>query len=400
MRPPLALPPSLYLVLRSRSSSPAGASGNPLLSCTFKLTFPSPEPVLDPTSSSSTSTAAAPPEPFTCSVPASYHTKAHARTSCAALAFRLGVVELLQPFQAKRADELRARKADRERREREKREEREKGGVKSTPRAGTVPYEELERLDKCVLCPLLPDDGGPALMPSSLLQPGGVPQSVRSAVDGQLVAAQVRVHDGRAVGQCVLLPPTSSLSSPFVDSRPLSARVKHHGCTVTVHVDHTFRKSYTIAPSSATLTRAAAKDAAIRLAMRQRVLDLLKPADVDPRSSTTKAAKRARRADGAESAASSGAEAASGPGGAAGKRARKEAQAVQGALGSPWAAAEGASASARVLPPGESAVGFLDQVCLAQLGTGGLPQYDVFQDPSSASLPLVLLLLPAAQEPR
>ncbi|GAA5847547.1 hypothetical protein JCM9279_005289 [Rhodotorula babjevae] len=320
------------------TSSGNSSSGNPLLSCTFKLTFPEPEPVLDPTSFSSTSTLPASTEPFTCSVPASYHTKAHARTSCAALAFRLGVTELLRPFQAKRADELRARKADRERRERERREEREKGGIKSTPRAGRVPYEELDALDN--------------------------------------PAAYLNICAQQWTGN------SSPLKFEYATAESPGTRIKQHGCTVTVLVDRTFSRTYTIPPSSSTLTRAAAKDAAIRLALRQRVLDLLKPADVDPRSTTTKAAKRARKVDGADSASSS-AEASSGAGGAVGKRARKAAQAVQVALGSPWAAVEGAGASARVPLPGESAVGFLDQVCLAQLGAGGLPQYDVFQDPSS-----------------
>ncbi|GAA5913770.1 hypothetical protein JCM8208_004160 [Rhodotorula glutinis] len=315
------------------TSSGNSSSGNPLLSCTFKLTYPEPEPVVDPTST----TAAASPEPFTCSVPASYHTKAHARTSCAALAFRLGITDLLKPYQAKRADELRARKADRERRERERREEREKGGVKSAPRAGTVPYEALEALDN----------------PAAYLN---------------LCAQQWTGN-------------SSPLKFEYATAEQPGTRVKQHGCTVTVVVDHTFRKSYTVPPSSSTLTRAAAKEAAVRLALSSRVLDLIKPADFDVRNGT-KATKRARKVEGAESASSS-ADASSGPSGGTGKRARKAAQAVQGALGSPSAAVEEVGASVRAPPLGESAVRFLDQVCLAQLGSGGLPQYDVFQDPSS-----------------
>ena len=112
-------------------------SAQSLLSCTFTLTFPS------------TPLAPTPPTPFTVSVPAQFHTKQHARISCAALAFKEGVRERLRPYQDERAEELRRRKEDREKREREKREEREKG-VRAVPAAGTVPYEALDKLDKCV----------------------------------------------------------------------------------------------------------------------------------------------------------------------------------------------------------------------------------------------------------
>lgn len=61
------------------------------------------------------------------------------------------------------------------------------------------------------------------------------------------------------------------------------SNVKHYGCTVTVFVNIGLDKSFTVDPSPALTTRRAAKDAAVRLALEEHVLDLLMPAGFDPR---------------------------------------------------------------------------------------------------------------------
>ncbi|EGU11767.1 Proteophosphoglycan ppg4 [Rhodotorula toruloides ATCC 204091] len=58
--------------------------------------------------------------------------------------------------------------------------------------------------------------------------------------------------------------------------------VKQYGCTVTVFVNIGLSKSYAVDPSPEMTTRRAAKDAAVRLALKEHVLDLLMPAGFDP----------------------------------------------------------------------------------------------------------------------
>ncbi|GAA5821104.1 hypothetical protein JCM3770_005519 [Rhodotorula araucariae] len=294
----------------------SASSARSLLPCTLTLTFPA------------TPFAPDPPGPFTVSVPAQFHTKQHARISCAALAFKEGLRERLRPYQDARAEELRRRKVEREDRERVKRDERDKG-VRTVPKAGTVAYEDLDALDN----------------PAAYLN---------------LCAQQWTGNSSP------LMFEYQALEVPGVPG-------KQHGCVLTVFVDRSFSKTYTVATSPATPSRAAAKDAAIRLALRTRVLDLLKPADYNADvAAASKSAKRARK-DRVRDKASAGNSSGEGDRGAAAgsvERAppQREASASQWAL---------------TLPLGQSAVAFLDQTCLAYLGTGALPMYDVRQAPST-----------------
>ncbi|BGP52427.1 hypothetical protein JCM10450v2_008405 [Rhodotorula kratochvilovae] len=317
-------------------------SAQSLLSCTFTLTFP-PTPLVPN-----------PPARFTVSVPAHFHTKQHARISCAALAFKEGVRERLRPYQDERAEELRRRKEDREKREREKREGREKG-VRAVPAAGTVPYEELDKLDN--------------------------------------PAAYLNLSAQQWTGN------SSPLKFEYQTSELPGVPGKQHGCTLTVFVDRNFSKSYAVVPSPATPSRAAAKEAAIRLALRERVLDLLKPADFDADAKAAgKGVKRARKEREREGGKSAGSSAESERGGGGGGGAGAERAAL---FASPWGAAPATAPVTATAPAqGQSAVAFLDEVCLAHLGAGGLPTYDVQQSASTGLLGATLRLqLPAALGP-
>ncbi|KAJ8291343.1 hypothetical protein OF846_005376 [Rhodotorula toruloides] len=195
------------------------------LGATLTITFPI------------TSAHPQPPAPFTVSVPPLYHTKHHARLACVAAAFRDGLVGRLEPYKREREEEKQKAQEERKRREEERRAERERG-VFELPRAGTVKYEDLVKLEN----------------PSAYLN----------------TCAQQWTGNGSPLKFAYSIQPSEG------------SIVKQYGCTVTVFVNIGLSKSYTVAPSPEMTTRRAAKDAAVRLALEEHVLDLLMPAGFDP----------------------------------------------------------------------------------------------------------------------
>ncbi|GAA6050774.1 hypothetical protein NBRC10513_004274 [Rhodotorula toruloides] len=178
-----------------------------------------------------------PPPPFTVSVPPHYHTKHHARLACIAAAFREGLVGRLEPYKRDREEEKRKAQEERKKRDEERRAERERG-VFEMPRAGTVKYEDLVRLEN----------------PSAYLN----------------TCAQQWTGNGSPLKFAYTIQPVEG------------SIVKQYGCTVTVFVNIGLSKSYAVDPSPEMTTRRAAKDAAVRLALKEHVLDLLMPAGFDP----------------------------------------------------------------------------------------------------------------------
>lgn len=152
-----------------------------------------------------------------------------------------------------------------------------------------------------------------------------------------------------------------------------AANIKLYGCTLTVIVNISLSRTYEVPPSPEYKNRAAAKEAAIRLALKERVLDLLTPAGFDPSAPplTAAAASRLARAamgrepmdvdpPGGSSGASAGAAIAAGP----------------------------VDASAARSPQAKDAVSRLDEFVQDWVGPGCLPQYDIFRDERSEPSPL------------
>ncbi|BGP36007.1 hypothetical protein JCM10296v2_007859 [Rhodotorula toruloides] len=177
-----------------------------------------------------------PPPPFTVSVPPLYHTKHHARLACIAAAFREELVGRIEPYKREREEEKRKTLEERKRREEERRAERERG-VLEMPRAGTIKYEDLDELDN----------------PSAYLN----------------TCAQQWTGNGSPLKFAYSIQPVEG------------STIKQYGCTVTVFVNIGLSKSYTVDPSPDLTTRRAAKDAAVLLALKEHVLDLLIPAGFD-----------------------------------------------------------------------------------------------------------------------
>lgn len=90
-----------------------------------------------------------PPPPFIYDVAPTYLTKQHALDAAALAAFRGGIVDKLKPYQEERVTERVRREEERKKEQKEKRE-REKKEAKPLPKAGTVPWDELESLARCV----------------------------------------------------------------------------------------------------------------------------------------------------------------------------------------------------------------------------------------------------------
>ncbi|GAA5960415.1 hypothetical protein JCM10213_006258, partial [Rhodosporidiobolus nylandii] len=164
-----------------------GKVAQPLLSATLTLSFPPTTLYPDP------------PAPLAYSVPACYHTKHHAYTACALSAFKGGVVDKLKPYREERRAELEGKKAERAREKKEKNE-------KPLPRAGTVPWEELQELDN----------------PAAYLN----------------LCAQQWTSNG------------SPLKFDFVVDQAKGAgkSAKHHGCSLSVYINPTLTKVYTVHP--------------------------------------------------------------------------------------------------------------------------------------------------------
>ncbi|GAA5944363.1 hypothetical protein JCM1841_007047 [Sporobolomyces salmonicolor] len=201
------------------------AAAQVLLSCTLTLTFPAlPSP---PASSLPSPSQCSAPTSLQFAVPAIYHTKHHARMACASAALASpSVREALARAKGYREGERR----DKEEGERRKREEGKKKASGALPRAGSVKYEDLDGLDN----------------PAAYLN----------------LCAQQWTGNGS--------PIQFEFSAIDVDS------AKHYGCTISIYIDPSLTQSYTLEPSADYPNRKAAKEAAIRLALRERVLDVLK----------------------------------------------------------------------------------------------------------------------------
>ncbi|GAA5911338.1 hypothetical protein JCM5296_007330 [Sporobolomyces johnsonii] len=196
-----------------------------LLSCTLTLTFPA----LPSPSSSSLPSPPQPSQPTSLqfAVPAIYHTKGHARMACASAALASpSVREALSHAKENRERERR----DKDEAERRKRDEAKKKKGAAPPHAGSVKYEDLDGLDN----------------PAAYLN----------------LCAQQWTGNGS--------PIQFEYTAIDVDN------AKHHGCTISIYVDPSLTQSYTLEPAADYPNRKAAKEAVIRLALRERVLDVLK----------------------------------------------------------------------------------------------------------------------------
>ncbi|GJN94658.1 hypothetical protein Rhopal_007741-T1 [Rhodotorula paludigena] len=317
--------------------SPDVSADTPLLSASLTIVFPSTTAFPDP------------PSPFTASVALQYHTKAHARAACATLALREGLVERLKPYQTQRQMELVRRRAERDKREQERKEEKARAG-KEMPKIGAVKYEDLDQLNS----------------PATYLN------------------QCVQVWTGHG----------SPLKFDYETVPSPSGLGKHYGCALHVYVNPYLNKTYTITPSASHTTRASAKEAAVRLALRERILDLCMPAGFDAERAAIdrRTNKRARRHR-TEGEMTSSADSASGAQKSPTKRTRTASPALdvsnQVDLGnadqpqSSKAVADLQSVS-RLLQVGESAVAYLDQLILDRLGVdSALAKYSVQRDPST-----------------
>ncbi|GEM11892.1 proteophosphoglycan ppg4 [Rhodotorula toruloides] len=178
-----------------------------------------------------------PPSPFTVTVPPLYHTKHHVRLACIVAAFREGLVGRLEPYKREREEVKQRAREERKKREEERRARRERGELEM-PRAGTVKYEDLFKPEN----------------PAAYLN----------------TCAQRWTGDG------------SPLKFAYSIQHGEGSNAKQYGCTVTVFVNTGLSKSYSVEPSPERTTRRAAKDAAVRLALKEHVLDLLMPASFNP----------------------------------------------------------------------------------------------------------------------
>ncbi|GAA6007953.1 uncharacterized protein JCM10292_000456 [Rhodotorula paludigena] len=317
--------------------SPDFSADTPLLSASLTIVFPSTTAFPDP------------PAPFTASVALQYHTKAHARGACATLALREGLVERLKPYQTQRQMELVRRRAERDKREQERKEEKARTG-KEMPKVGAVKYEDLDQLDS------------PATYLNQCIQ----------------------VWTGHG----------SPLKFDYESVTNPSGPGKHYGCALHVYVNPYLTKTYNLAPSVSHTSRASAKEAAVRLALRERILDLCMPAGFDAERAAIerRTNKRARRHR-TEGEMTSSADSASGAQKSPTKRTRTASPALavsnQVNLGnadkpqSSKAVADLQSVS-RLLQAGESAVAYLDQLILDRHGVkGALGKYSIQRDPST-----------------
>ncbi|GAA6030493.1 hypothetical protein JCM8097_006173 [Rhodosporidiobolus ruineniae] len=283
------------------TSSTTATTGQPLISASLSISFPT--TVSSPTRLPS----------LTYSVPPRYQSKHHAYTACALAAYRDGIVEKLKPFKDERAAEAERKKGDRERVKVERK-------LKPVPKTGTVKWEDLEARDK----------------PIEYLNQ----------------CAQAWTGNG------------SPLKFEYTAVEPAEGgKQKHHGCSVSVVISSTLTKVYTVRASSATPTRRAAKEAAVRLALRERVLDLMMPPGFDPldlassKSGSKKAKKREKEKDkeGVEASA-------------------KTARVGAGPRSAP------PSLSGQHGGKAKRATEELDRFCKEWLGAGFVPDYDVRQN--------------------
>ncbi|GAA5833524.1 hypothetical protein JCM11251_003518 [Rhodosporidiobolus azoricus] len=306
-----------------------GASGTltePRLSGSLTINFPK------------TAANPNPPSPLNYSTPHKYLTKHHAYTACANAALKDGIVEKLRPYREEREAEKEKKAEERAR----DREEKKVKASKPLPKAGTVKWEDLATLDNPVAY----------LNQCAQIWTG----------NGSPLKFEYVVEDG--------------------DGVPGKKRPKYHGCSFSVVISSTLTKIYRILPSASTPNKASAKDAAIRLAFREHVLDLMMPAAFDPdgpgwnRSSGSdrKTGRKEKRAEKKKAVA----------GGPHGKGV------VDGApnfiaptsRSAPASLVNGSGGGEGHNAHPNSAVGYLDRFCQEWLGAGGLPTYDVRQNRS------------------
>ncbi|GAA5887024.1 hypothetical protein JCM6882_009421 [Rhodosporidiobolus microsporus] len=324
---------------------PSGAAtGHPLLSASVTVTFPS------------TAGHPSPPTPLTYAVPARYLSKHHAYIACSLAAFKDGIVEKLKPYKDEREAE-REKKAEERVKEREEKKEKL---AKPPPRTGTVKWEDLDKLDNPVAY----------LNQCAQVWTG----------NGSPLKFEYDVEDG--------------------DGPPGKKRPKHHGCSLSVVISSTLTKIYRISPSAATPSRPSAKEAAIRLAFRERVLDLMMPPDFDPEAPASGSEKKAdRKEKRAEKRAETKA-AKNGPGAAGAVATRGRGAARGGHAFAPSTHSAPASlvngyGGGRYAAQPNSAVGYLDRFCQEWLGPGGLPLYDIRQNNSALPSPFSPVLYPS-----
>lgn len=161
---------------------------------------------------------------------------------------------------------------------------------------------------------------------------------------------------------------------PSYPSLTSAANIKLYGCTLTVFINISLSRTYEVPPSPEYKNRAAAKEAAIRLALRERVLDLLTPAGFDPSAPPLTAAAASRLARAARGREPMDVDSQGGSSGAS------EGAAI---------AAEPVDVPARS-PQVKDAVSRLDEFVQDWVGPGCLPQYDIFRDERSEPSPLPL----------
>ncbi|GAA5876402.1 hypothetical protein JCM3774_005321 [Rhodotorula dairenensis] len=258
------------------------------------------------------------PPPFVVSTERRYRSKHYARLACATSAFENGLLRVLEPYRKEREEAKRDKLEEKARQAEEKRKEREAGRLWETPQAGTVKYEDLA---------LLPN-------PTTYLN----------------MCAQQWTGNG------------SPLKFEYTTRTVENSNIKHYGCTLTVFVNISLSRTYEVAPSPEYRNRTAAKAAAVRLALKKHVLDLLTPAGFDPSAPPLPAAAACRVARAARGREPMELDTANKRGGGS----------EDPAIG----------ASATTSQP-KDAVSRLDEFVQDWVGVGCLPQYDIYRDERS-----------------
>ncbi|GAA5993434.1 hypothetical protein JCM10908_002188 [Rhodotorula pacifica] len=258
------------------------------------------------------------PPPFVISTEPRYRTKYYARLACATSAFENGLMTVLDPYKKEREDARREKLEKKAKEAEAKRKEREAGRIYETPQAGTVKYEELASLPN----------------PAAYLN----------------VCAQQWTGNG------------SPLKFEYNIRAQDDSNIKHYGCTLTVFVNISLSRTYEIAPSPEYKNRAAAKEAAVRLALKERVLDLLTPAGFDPAAPPLTAAAASRLARAA--------------------RGREIMEVEEEGQTSGATESVASDSGPRAVPPAKTkdAVSRLDDFIQEWVGTGCLPIYEMERD--------------------
>ncbi|GAA5858216.1 hypothetical protein JCM8547_005694 [Rhodosporidiobolus lusitaniae] len=302
------------------------ASGQPVLSASLTISFPR------------TPSHPTPPPPLIYAVPARFVTKHHALTACALAALKDGLVEKLERYRKERDAEREKVRLEKDRLKAEQKE-REKEPL---PRAGTVKWEDLDTLAR--------------------------------PIDYLNVCAQQWAGKGA---------PLKFEYSVAEVPGTTGKRYKHHGCSLSVYISPTLTKIYSVAPSSATLNPRAAKIAATRLALRERVLDLLMPPGFEP-SAPPPVTRSALK-----------------------KQAKTEARAKRAGLPPSAACPHSAPPGSPMYPypsssstADQTAVDYLDKFAREWMGSSFVPAYDVRQNEHGLYGAVLNLPLPPPHPPK